>query len=363
MDLRTHATSGQQQKWFARFAWAVLAYNIPVILWGAYVRVSFSGDGCGANWPLCGGQFVPQHMSAPRLIEYTHRAMTGVDAVAVIAMLVWAFLVFPKRHSVRRYASLSLIFTFVEALLGAGLVLFRYVAKDQSAGRAWYLSLHLTNTLLLLGALTATAWAAYRNRPVNRIFHGQRSVLAGLGITVVVCVTGAIAALGDTLFPASSVAGGLQQDFASTSSMLLRLRVFHPAVAVGGAAYLIWMSLRFLKRPDGDAARTAATRVLSLALFQVAAGALNISLLAPIWMQLTHLLIADVLWIALVVLLLESQVQTMPSGGDSDSIFSTKTRADHSAPARTIMVPINDQRMMLMDCTKGGTSLRSLARR
>src|SRR5581483_1973878 len=308
MDLRT----SEARKWFSRFAWAVLAYNIPVILWGAYVRVSFSGDGCGANWPLCGGgQVIPQHMAAPRLIEFTHRVMTGGDLVIAIAMVLWAFLSFPKRHSVRRYASLSLLFLFIEALLGAGLVLFRYVAKDQSAGRVWYLSMHLTNTMLLLAALTGTAWAAYRNRDRIRILDAPRSVLAGLGIAILVSVTGVIAALGDTLFPSSSIAGGLQQDFGNASSALLRLRIFHPALAIAGAAYLVWMSMQFLRRTEGDAARTAATRVLSLALFQVAAGAVNISLLAPIWMQLIHLFLADVLWIALVVLLLESQSQAI----------------------------------------------------
>ncbi len=307
------SSTTKSQKWFARFAWAVLAYQIPVILWGAYVRVSFSGDGCGANWPLCGGgQVIPQHMATPRLIEFTHRVMTGGDLVVAIAMLLWAFLVFPKRHSVRRYASLSLLFLFVEALLGAGLVLFRYVAKDQSAGRAWYLSMHLTNTMLLLGALTATAWAAYRSRTESRIFDAPRSVLAGLIVTVLVSVTGAIAALGDTLFPASSVSGGLQQDFASGSATLLRLRVFHPAIAIAGVAYLVWMAAQFLKREEENPARIAAIRVLALALLQLVAGAINISLLAPVWMQLLHLFVADVLWIAIVLLLLDSTRAWIP---------------------------------------------------
>ncbi len=303
MDLRTPAS----QKWFARFAWAVLIYNIPVILWGAYVRISFSGDGCGANWPLCGAnQVIPQHMATPKLIEFTHRVMTGGDVVCAIAMIAWAFLAFPRKNSVRRYASLSLLFLFVEAFLGAGLVLFRYVAKDQSAGRVWYLSLHLTNTLLLLGALTATAWAASRAIATIRIFAAPRSVLAGAAVAIGVSVTGVIAALGDTLFPASSIAGGLQQDFSSASSTLLRLRVFHPALAIAGAAYLVWMSARFLKREEGRPERRAAFRVMTLALLQVVAGAMNISLLAPVWMQLFHLLVADVLWIALVLFVLES---------------------------------------------------------
>src|SRR4051794_3568055 len=154
-------------KRFAAFAWAVLAFNIPVILWGAYVRVSFSGDGCGAHWPFCNGQVIPQNMGAPMAIEFTHRMMTSIDSLAVIAMCVWAFRAFPRRHVVRLSSVLSLLFLFAEALLGAGLVLLRYVAKNQSAGRAWYLSAHLTNTMLLLGALTITAWAAYTN--IDRI--------------------------------------------------------------------------------------------------------------------------------------------------------------------------------------------------
>src|ERR1700753_4346312 len=110
------------QRRFALFAWIVLAYNVPVILWGAYVRVSFSGDGCGANWPFCNGQLIPQQMTVPTAIEFTHRMMTSLDSAAVIALCIWAFLAFPKQHVVRRYAVFSLVFLFIEALLGAGLV-------------------------------------------------------------------------------------------------------------------------------------------------------------------------------------------------------------------------------------------------
>ena len=44
---------------FARFAGAVLGYNLLVIVWGAYVRASGSGAGCGNHWPLCNGVVVP----------------------------------------------------------------------------------------------------------------------------------------------------------------------------------------------------------------------------------------------------------------------------------------------------------------
>ncbi len=291
---------------FAIFAWTVLAYNIPVILWGAYVRVSFSGDGCGAHWPFCNGQLIPQHMAAPMAIEFTHRLMTSVDTFATLALLIWAFLSYPKWHAIRRAAVWSFVFLLIEALLGAGLVLLRYVAKDQSAGRAWYLSAHLTNTMLLLCALTTTAWLAYSGSGRLRFANVPGSLFGALCVTVAVSITGTVAALGDTLFPAVSLSSGMQHDFSSTASMLLRLRLVHPVIAVAGAIYIIWAALRALRQAEETSSiRAAGTRVIGLTVFQVALGAVNVSLLAPVWMQLIHLLVADLVWIALVLLTLE----------------------------------------------------------
>lgn len=300
------SNSASARQNFARFAWIVLAYNLAVILWGAYVRASFSGDGCGAHWPTCGGQFLPTQMATPRLVEFSHRMMTTLDTLATIALVVWAFLVYPKKHVVRRSAVYSLIFLFIEAIAGAGLVLFRYVAHDLSAGRAWYLSLHLTNTMLLLAAYTITAWLAYRDRD-SFSFSGMsfRLKMAVL-TTFAVSITGAIAALGDTLFPATSLANGVAQDFALGSSLLLKLRLLHPAVAILSAIYLLWSAMAAMQgREEGNPLRTAGMRVAAMVLVQVMAGFANTYLLAPIWMQLVHLLIADVLWIAVVLLVCE----------------------------------------------------------
>jgi heme a synthase len=292
---------------FSGFAWIVLAYNLPVILWGAFVRVSFSGDGCGSHWPTCNGQLVPVKMAVPEAIEFTHRLMTGLDTVAVIILVIWAFLAFPKHHAVRLYGVFSLIFLLIEALLGAGLVLLRLVAHDQSAGRIWYLSAHLTNTLLLLAALTATAWLAHTQTASLRLLDSPRRLFIALGIAVLVSISGAITALGDTLFPAASLAAGVQQDFASTSSLLLRLRVIHPLLAVSGATYIIWMASSYLQ-----SARAKAVFVIAIVGVQLMVGMLNLGLLAPLPLQLIHLLIADLVWIALVLLTLEKAKDPYP---------------------------------------------------
>ncbi len=292
------------RKRFALFAWAVLAFNIPVILWGAYVRISFSGNGCGDHWPFCNGQVIPTHMAAPMAIEFTHRAMTGVDTIAVLAMCVWAFLAFPRKHAVRFYAGLSVLFLFIEAMLGAGLVLWQLVNHNHSAWRAVYLSAHFTNTMLLLGILTATAWAASSGIERVEWRRAPRVLPVAMLVVIAISIAGTIAALGDTLFPSATLVGGMERDFSSTTSMLLRLRMVHPFLAIAGAAYLLFVTGRILQRHETGPLRRAASAVLLLILCQLAAGMVNLALLAPMYMQLLHLFLADMLWISVVVLTL-----------------------------------------------------------
>ena len=290
---------------FTRFAWGVLGWNLLVVLWGAVVRASGSGAGCGSHWPLCNGEVVPVAPRIETIIEFTHRAMSGVALVAVVALWLWSRASFPRGHRARKMALASLVFLITEALLGAGLVLFNYVDKDASVSRALYLSMHLLNTLLLLGALVLTAWLSCDERG-----RGRRSLLVtvALPIAALVSVTGAIAALGDTLFPATSLAEGFHQDFSGAANFLVRLRVLHPALAILAAVYFVAISIVVLRSGQSR----LAILVLTLALAQLAAGAINVVLLAPIWMQIAHLLLADSLWIGLVLLAVEAQPRSRP---------------------------------------------------
>jgi cytochrome c oxidase assembly protein subunit 15 len=291
---------------FTRFAWGVLGLNLLVILWGAYVRASGSGAGCGSHWPTCNGEIVPHNPHIQTVIEFTHRAMSGVALIAVIVLGGWSVLLFPPRHRVRKAAIYSMIFFAAEALLGAGLVLLQLVAQDASVGRAFYLAMHLVNTEFLLAALTLTAW--FSRESASSSARPSTMIAAALPLAVLVSVTGVIAALGDTLFPSASLAEGMQQDLASGASFLIRLRTAHPILAVVAAAYFLAVAFSVFRSKPVPLTGHIALGVLVLSFAQLCAGATNLALLAPIPLQILHLLLADLLWISLVLLTVEARI-------------------------------------------------------
>jgi heme A synthase len=285
---------------FTRFAWLVLAWNFPVVLWGAFVRASGAGAGCGNHWPLCDGEVVPRSPDLNKLIEFTHRAMTGIDGILVLILVVWAFRAFPRGHTVRLGAALSGLFLLTESLLGAMLVKLEHVARNPSSARAWSLSLHLTNTLTLMACLALTVWWA-SGRPAIRV-RGRDGALAVLTLAVIVVlgISGVIAALGDTLFPAKSFVEGWARDFDASANIFVRLRIWHPLIAAGAALWTLYYAVTCAaRRPD---VRGLAYFAIGALLAQLVAGATNLLLAAPVWMQLLHLFLADVLWISLVLL-------------------------------------------------------------
>jgi heme A synthase len=285
----------------ARFALVTLGVNLVVILWGAVVRATGSGAGCGSHWPLCNGAVVPPSASTATAIEWIHRLTSGLALLLVAALTVACFRAFPPRHLVRRAAIASLVLIVVEAAIGAGIVLLRLTGEDASTLRAIYMAGHLTNTLLLLAALALTwRWADGAPPPRWSRRPGLEVLAAALGL-VVVGATGAVTALGDTLFPAGSLTAGLRQDLDASAHLLLRLRVLHPLLAVAVGGYLLILPQRLGTARRGPDARRLGNVMALLALAQLAAGAINVGLLAPVWMQLVHLLLADLLWIALVL--------------------------------------------------------------
>ena len=293
---------------FAIGASALLAYTVAVVLWGAYVRATLSGDGCGDHWPLCNGVAIPVDPSLKTVVELTHRVTSGLCWIWTFVMWAASLRAFERGHATRSAAGWSLFFMTTEALVGAGLVLFRMVADNPSTARAGWMAAHLINTFLLLSALTWMAYSAWQEAGA-RFPRDRRSrfQLGGAAFFVLfVGVSGAIAALGDTLFPASSLAAGLREDFSPTAHIFLRLRLWHPVIAVFGSGYLIWLAADLLRRKPSPPVPTLAVSLGALVLIQIAVGLLNVALLAPVPLQLAHLLIADATWITLTLLALSS---------------------------------------------------------
>ncbi len=288
---------------FEQFAWGMLVYNLAVVYWGVYVLASFSGDGCGPHWPLCGGTVVPSDMPSGQMIEYGHRVSTGLLLVLAPALAVWAYRKFPVGHGARFSSAMVVVFTYSEALIGAALVLFKLVAHNPSMVRAVAVAAHLTNTFVLLAFLTLTAWCA-SNRKLPRLknqgFDGIALLIAAIAVTVL-GITGTFAALGDTLFPSASIIAGIKQDFAPTASYLPRLRPLHPFVAIIVAVYLGAIASIIGKRRPRPDVRLYKRSMMCIFGFQLLFGFVNLMMHAPVWMQLEHLLIADILWINLVL--------------------------------------------------------------
>lgn len=286
---------------FAKYSWFVVAYNVLVILWGAFVRASGSGAGCGSHWPLCNGEVVPLNPSIERVIEFTHRGMSGIALLLVLGMVIWAVRVYP-RGRVRYGAFASGAFILLEALIGAALVVFGWVGVDKSVARIISIALHLVNTFLLLAVLSLTAWWASGGAPVllrERPRYTFVILLALLGL-VITGAAGALTALGDTLFPASSLAEGMAQDASPTAHFLVQLRVVHPVIAAFVGMYLFTLTM-FLNGVENSSTRKFAVWLRTLVIVQLSAGGANILLLAPTWMQLVHLLLADGVWLLTVL--------------------------------------------------------------
>lgn len=285
---------------FARYAWGVLMYNLLVIVWGAFVRATGSGAGCGDHWPLCNGEVIPRAPELETIIEFSHRLTSGLALLSVVVLLVWAYRAYPRGHRVRKAALVTMILMVIEALIGAGLVLLELVAYNPSIARAYWMAAHLINTFLLVGAITITAWWGSGGAPFRLRDQGTvgRALIAALVCTLFISASGAITALGDTLI----LGGGLTAEDSPVVATLVSLRIYHPILAVLIGIMLVIAALLALNQRPSPLVKRFGRAVIVLYVLQLGIGTLNIWLMAPVWLQMVHLLMSDAIWICLVLL-------------------------------------------------------------
>lgn len=289
---------------YVTFVWFTLVVIVGVILWGAFVRATGSGAGCGSHWPLCNGEVLPRAPETETIIEFTHRVTSAFSGLLVLIMLVWSWRAYPRGHVVRKGAGWSMFFMLTEGLVGAGLVLFELVGGNTSMTRAVMAALHLANTFLLVAFVALTGWWAGGGRPFTLRNQGVvgRLVWVGLLLFLLLGASGAVTALGDTLFRPETLTEGWQQKTTEGAHFLVQLRIWHPIIGIVTGVYLIVAgNVINAKRPSPQIRRLVSLLKWLFAI-QLGVGVVNVLLLAPVWMQIVHLLLADIVWIAAVLL-------------------------------------------------------------
>ncbi len=281
-----------------KLAWFTLFVNLLIVLQGAVVRATGSGAGCGSHWPLCNGEIIPLSPTTETLIEYSHRLLSLSALVLTSWLLSRAIRVRREKPALFGAALLSFVFLIIEALLGAATVLLGLTGENESVGRGLMVASHLVNSVLLVGALTATLVYARKDAPASPTLRGQGLVgvtlLVGLAGMLLLIFSGGIAAMGNTMFPSASLSEGFAADFDPASPLLIRLRLLHPIIAISVGVYLfLSLGLSWWLKPVQEA--RGLSRVLFMVyLAQLMVGMFNLTLLGPIVLQILHLSLAVV---------------------------------------------------------------------
>ena len=306
--MNRQAAVEQHSSSVSAFAWGVYVFTVGVILYGALVRITGSGAGCGQHWPTCHGEILHLPQSVETIIELTHRITSGIDLLLVIALTIVAWKKFRPGHP-SRSASVAAVFLMItEALIGARLVLGNLVGMDMSMSRVTTMSLHLLNTSFLVAALLLVAWSSSLQHPFRWSFRGsaQWVLFGSLVLILFVSSTGAITALGDTVFPVDTSSHGFVERIAADQSIgahfLQRVRLIHPATAAVVAVVLSSIGLNFSHADQMPHVRIWGRSLAIFSFIQVVLGVATILLGAPGWMQVTHLAFATMLWSVAILL-------------------------------------------------------------
>jgi heme A synthase len=252
-------------------------------------------------------------MRGATAIEFTHRMASGIALVLLALLVFQVFRTNRPGRPVRKAAVLAGIGIIAESAIGAVIVLYEWVDQDASVARGISVPIHLVNTLVLLAGLTLTVYWMDRERMVRMNVPSRRAIFGfGAGM-LLIAATGAITALADTLFPSETLLEGIAEDFSGPASFFVRLRVLHPVVAMlVGIAAARWVRSHAWEL-DGTG-RIAARAVVGVVFVELVVGVVNVWTLTPIAIQLIHLLLADILWIAWVWLGVELLTEEARTG-------------------------------------------------
>ena len=297
------------KKHFHIINFAVLILSLLVILWGMWVRLSFSGDGCGDQWPMCQNEWIPQSQESKTWVEWLHRITSGTFALSILFLFISAIKLFERKHPVRFWTGMAFVFTLTEVLIGAVLVLKGLTGFNVSSFRLFMLNVHLVNSLLLVGSLVLSWRYSLKTYSVPAL---KQILFYGVPFLLIVFL-GAFASFSNIAYPSSSLQESLTMDFNPSSPWVLKLRILHPLVAIlFSCIFLVHFFKSKLPRISIEKFNMKNWRawfhqrrfhlVITMFVIGVLTGITTLLLLSPTILKLIHAISFYIIWIFIFML-------------------------------------------------------------
>jgi len=304
-----------------RLGYTALVLGFAQIVFGAIVRITGSGLGCGDHWPDCYGSFTPAHRGIALLIEISHRYGAALLSLAVLALFLaaWTARARDERREDPRAADGALPPSAAALALVVAAAIFGAVTVKLSL-ETWIVVTHVAIAMTLLAVLVEVVvraggfGARPAGQPASRSLSAAR---AALGLVFLTLILGALTA--NT--PGAPVAclGFPWCRAAMTSGVPLAIQITHRVLALLLFGHLLGVMIAARKREPGSAVARAATAAFSIVVLQILIAAALVEMQLPMVLRSVHQAVGTLLWISIAVLhsLAASRGVTMANGADA----------------------------------------------
>lgn len=279
-----------------RVAYVAIAMAYVQVVFGAIVRITGSGMGCGDHWPRCHGRWLPDLGSAQTAIELTHRVWGALLGVVIVTLYFLALRL--KRSGdergagVFRSAQLSVLLVAAVGLLGREAVrlgLHPYVVV-----------VHLTGAMAVLGALVVTAIRAGGFGSAGSLAGTSSKTFRGAGIAVIlVFLTLIMGALTANIAGASYACRGFPWCRSGMSAGgPLHLQITHRVLAFLVLFHMMGLVMGVMKRGEPPVVTRWAWIAFGSIILQVVIAAALVETGLPPAFKSLHQAIGTLVWIA-----------------------------------------------------------------
>lgn len=246
---------------------------ILVLLQGAIVTKTDSGDGCGDTWPLCFGEVIPSSTALATLIEYSHRLVSGFVGLLVIILAIWSWKKLSHVKETNFWALMAVLFIIFQGMMGAAAVVFGHSNI--------VLALHFGISAISLATvviLTILAFEDGHNPPAPRVRKGFRNYLFFVLVyAYLVIYTGAYVKHTGSTYACTSFP--FCDPVASSMTLQTIVQIVHRSAAILLVVLLIILAIKAIRYYRESKALTVCAWIsVALIFIQATAGVLIVML-------------------------------------------------------------------------------------